>query len=127
MEKIIELTPLAEIGKGHARITENRVEVEINGIIGGMKVWLVGGEEAEKVGNIVNGKLSREIDTTRHTGILITQSGRQIMVGKYVDGEITPPPETEKKADEFIELSGIRLKKSHSAVMLIFVRSSDTY
>ena len=48
-----------------------------------MKVWLIGGEEAEKVGNIVNGKLEKKVDTTRHTGILIPQGGRKLFIGQY--------------------------------------------
>ncbi len=108
MVKIIELVSLCGIGKGTARITDESVEVEINGIIGSMKVWLVGGEEAEKVGNVVDGKLSRMIDTTRHTGILVTQSGRQIMHGRYSE---KVPKETEIQRDDDFILSGIKLRK----------------
>lgn len=84
MEKTVDLTPLAEIGRGRAYITDTLVEIETSGILGGMKAWLIGGE-AVPLGNLVDGKLRREIDTTQHNGILITQSGRQMLVGKYAD------------------------------------------
>lgn len=84
MEKIIELTPLAEIGKGSARITDNSVEIEVSGINGGMKAWLIGGE-AVAIGNIVDGKLSKIIETGNHCGVLITHSGRQMLIGRYKD------------------------------------------
>ena len=86
MEKIIELVPLAEIGSGSARITDNSVEIEVNGISGGMKAWLIGGEAAP-IGNIVEGKLRRNVETGSHYGVLITQSGRQMLIGRYRDEE----------------------------------------
>lgn len=82
MEKRIELIPLAEIGSGFAILTENSVQIEVNGINGGLKAWLIGGE-AVPIGNIVNGKLSKNISTKGHIGILITQSGRQMLIGKF--------------------------------------------
>ena len=109
MEKIIELESLCEVGKGNAKITDTHIDVEISGIIGGMKVWLIGGEEAEKVGNIVNGRLARDIDTTRHTGVLVTQSGRQLFIGQY--GEKKEIKEVRPPVEEFIEIDGVRLKK----------------
>ena len=100
MEKIIELTPLCEVGKGSANVSDNFVKIEVHGIIGSMKAWLVGREEAEKIGNLVDGKLYRKVDTTRHNGILITQNGRQIFMGAYAEsivptkkGENVPFPE----------------------------------
>jgi len=84
MEKKIELMPLAEIGHGFARVTENSVEIEVDGINGGMKAWLIGGE-AQPIGNIVGGKLSRRISTRGHIGVLITQGGRQMLIGKFSD------------------------------------------
>lgn len=97
MEKQIELMPLAEIGRGCARITDNLVEIEISGISGGMKAWLIGGE-AVPVGNIVNGRLRREIDTRGHNGVLITQSGRQMLIGTYCEEQ--PVQEHEKEAEK---------------------------
>ena len=109
MNKIIELESLCECGRGSAKITDTHIDIEITGIIGGMKVWLIGGEEAEKVGNVVNGHLSRDVDTTRHTGILVTQSGRQIFIGQYArakNDEIT-----NTYGEEYVEIGGVRLKK----------------
>ncbi len=82
MEKQIELISLAEIGHGRAKVTDNIVEIEVSGISGGMKAWLIGGE-AVPIGNIVDGKLRKSVDTTGHTGILITQTGRQMLIGTY--------------------------------------------
>ena len=86
MRKRIELLQLADMGRGSAFIAPDRVEIEVTGINGGMKAWLIGGE-AEPIGNLVDGKLSKNIDTTNHMGVLITQSGRQMLIGKY--GEAT--------------------------------------
>lgn len=95
MEKIIELTPLAEIGKGSAKITDNSIEIETSGISGGLKAWLIGGE-AQTIGNLVDGRLRRILDTKNHSGILITQSGRQMLIGHYKEGvkgqETSPLP-----------------------------------
>lgn len=108
MKKNIELTSLCEAGKGWAEIGDSYIKIDVSGINGGMKVWLIGGEEAEKVGNIVNGKLFREVDTTRHTGVLVTQSGRQLFICHYGENK-----EKEEKlpVEEFVEINGIKLKK----------------
>lgn len=92
MEKQIELIPLAEIGHGRARITDDSIEIEVGGISGGMKAWLIGGE-AVPIGNIVDGKLKRSVNTQGHIGILITQSGRQMLIGKF----------SEEKTDEHMQ------------------------
>lgn len=107
VEKIIELVPLAEIGKGSARITDNSVEIEVNGISGGMKAWLIGGE-AVAIGNIVDGKLSKTVETGSHYGILITQSGRQMLIGRYKD---EAPVEEEIKERVPFDISGFEWKK----------------
>lgn len=95
MEKLIELIPLAEIGSGEARVRDNSVEIHIIGVNGGLKAWLIGGE-AVPIGNIVDGKLSRNISTKGHIGILITQSGRQMFIGKFEKG-------CEHKVEEIVE------------------------
>lgn len=104
MEKVIELTPLAEMGRGSARITDTSVEIQVNGICGGMKAWLIGGE-AQSIGNLVDGKLQKSIDTKKHNGILITQTGRQMFIGKYgEENEDIPqlPPENTQEREESI-------------------------
>lgn len=88
-KKIIELKPLYEIGTGMAQIDNSSVNIEVKGINGALKAWLIGGE-ATAIGNLVDGKLRKDIDTTKNTGILITQSGRQLLIGNYAE---------EKKAD----------------------------
>lgn len=91
MEKHIELIPLAEIGQGRALIRENSVEIQVSGISGALKAWLIGGE-AVPVGNIVDGKLFKNISTKGHMGILITQSGRQMFIGKFEKENISEEP-----------------------------------
>ena len=99
MEHYIELIPLAEIGHGCARITDDTVEIEVGGISGGMKAWLIGGE-AVPIGNIVGGKLRRSVDTRGHIGILITQSGRQMMIGKFSEENTQNSIEKQEKIEE---------------------------
>ncbi len=82
MRKELIFKPLAEIGQGSAVVTDTEVLVRISGISGSLKAWLIG-DEAVAIGNIVDGKLQKSIDTTKHSGILITQSGRQMLVGYY--------------------------------------------
>lgn len=115
MEKIIELTPLAEIGKGSARITDASVEILVSGICGGMKAWLIGGE-AESIGNLVDGKLQKSIDTSKHSAILITQTGRQMFIGKYAEDDentLPSPDKTEEKIQEVapFQIDGFNWKK----------------
>ena len=88
MEKRIELIPLAEIGHGNARITENSVEINLVGVSGALKAWLIGGE-ALPIGNIVDGKLYKSVSTKGRIGVLITQSGRQMFIGKFTKEEFT--------------------------------------
>lgn len=92
MEKRIELIPLAEIGSGNAKITENSIQIEVSGINGGLKAWLIGGE-AVPIGNIVDGRLFKNISTKGHIGVLVTQSGRQMFIGKFEkEGKIESDP-----------------------------------
>ena len=115
MEKIIDLTPLAEIGRGSARVTDTSVEIQINGVCGGMKAWLIGGE-AESIGNLVDGKLEKSIDTKKHNAILITQTGRQMFIGKYAeekdDTEVTPMKNEEENSEKApFQIDGFNFKK----------------
>ncbi len=82
MRKEINLIPLAETGKGSAIVTDSEVMIRTSNISGSLKAWLIGGE-AVPIGNIVDGKLHKIINTQNHNGILITQSGRQMLVGHY--------------------------------------------
>lgn len=82
MTKRIELLPKADIGRAYAIVEEGRVEIRVSGVMGALKAWLVGGE-SQPIGNIVGGRLVREVDTTNHSGILITQSGRQMFYGSW--------------------------------------------
>ena len=111
--KRIQLHQLAEIGSGMAEITDTSVNIEVKGINGAMKAWLIGGE-AVPIGNLVDGKLQKNIDTTKNIGVLITQSGKQMLIGNYADGkqkEKTSDNElTEKTALPF-ESYGFEWKK----------------
>ena len=106
--KIVNLQPLAEIGSGICRVTDKSVEIEIKGINGALKAWLIGGE-AVPIGNIVDSKLKKEIDTTKNSGILITQSGRQMLIGSYSDKKFPPVPKEKEKLP--FESYGIEWKK----------------
>lgn len=108
MEKRIELLQLADIGKGSAKISPDSVEIEISGINGSLKAWLIGGE-AVPIGNIVDGKLRKQINTTRHNGILITQGGRQMLIGKYGESSL----DVKKKNIPF-DIPGFNWKKVES-------------
>lgn len=101
MPKRVELLPKAEIGRAYALVDENRVEIHVAGVMGALKAWLVGGENVP-IGNIVGGRLVREVDTRPHRGILITQSGRQMFYGGWSDEENEPPvgESAEEKREE---------------------------
>ncbi|MCH5187180.1 MAG: hypothetical protein J1F63_02160 [Oscillospiraceae bacterium] len=103
MPKRIELLPKADIGRAYAIVEENGVEIRVSGVMGALKAWLVGGE-SRPIGNIVGGRLMREVDTSGHSGILITQSGRQMFYGSWqseAEQSSTERPETEQTS--FIE------------------------
>ncbi len=82
MPKRIELRPLADLGRGHAIIGDSTVEVRVSGVMGALKVWLIG-ENNLPIGNVTGGKLIKEIDTAGYRAILITQSGRQMFYGEW--------------------------------------------
>lgn len=112
MKKYVELIPLAEIGHGYANVTEDSVEIEVGGINGSMKAWLIGGE-AVPIGNIVNGRLHRKIDTRHRIGILVTQGGRQMLIGKFSGNtEITDEVMNDNNEETApFEFSGFEWKK----------------
>lgn len=88
--QIIKLKALAELGEGSAEITDESVSIFTSGINGALKAWLIGGESLP-IGNLVDGRIHRKIDTTAHSGILITQCGRQMLIGRYENAaEATP-------------------------------------
>ena len=112
MKKYVELIPLAEIGHGYANVTDDSIEIEVGGINGSMKAWLIGGE-AVPIGNIVNGKLHRKIDTRHRIGILVTQGGRQMLIGKFSPNAESTEDVVENKKEETVpfEFSGFEWKK----------------
>ena len=89
--QIIKLKALAELGEGSAEITDESVSIFTSGINGALKAWLIGGESTP-IGNLVDGRIHREIDTTAHSGILITQCGRQMLIGRYKNASDSIPP-----------------------------------
>ncbi len=93
MTKRVELKPLAELGRGYALIDKDRIEVRVNGVMGALKVWLIG-ESNVPLGNIAGGKLVRETDTSKYGALLITQSGRQMFYGRWAE-EREPAAEEE--------------------------------
>lgn len=94
MPKRIELRALAEVGRGYAVIDDGKIEIRVSGIMGALKVWLLGSGNVP-LGNITGGKLIRVVDTSKYHGILITQSGRQMFYGEWKKPEEAPSPAPE--------------------------------
>ncbi len=78
----IELKSLNSFGIAKAYVDEKSVSVKVFGVSGCLKAWLTG-EKTVELGNLVNGSIQKEIDTTAFDGILLTQSGRQMFYGKF--------------------------------------------
>lgn len=87
MQKRIELTPKADIGKGYALIDETGIEIRISGVMGALKVWLIGNEN-KPVGNVVGGRFVYKTEMSPFCGVLITQSGKQMFYGSWRDFDI---------------------------------------
>lgn len=77
----IELKSLNSFGIAKAYVDEKSVSIRVYGISGCLKAWLTG-ERTVELGNLVNGSIKKEIDTSSFDGILLTQSGRQMFYGK---------------------------------------------
>lgn len=86
----IELKSLNSFGMAKAYVDEKSVTVKVYGVSGCLKAWLTGKTTAE-LGNIVNGSISRSIDTSDFDGILLTQSGRQMFYGKFAPSQNKSP------------------------------------
>lgn len=78
----IELKSLNSFGIAKAYVDEKSISIRVYGVSGCLKAWLTGSKTVE-IGNLVNGMLKKEIDTTAFDGILLTQSGRQMFYGKF--------------------------------------------
>lgn len=91
----IDLTPLNSFGIGKAYVDKNQVSVKVYGVSGCLKAWLTG-EKTVELGNLVNGTLTKEIDTSPFDGILLTQSGRQMFYGKFKTSPSKPSPPKEE-------------------------------
>lgn len=78
----IELKSLNSFGIAKAYVDEKSVSIRVYGVSGCLKAWLTGKKTVE-LGNLVNGSIKKEIDTTSFDGILLTQSGRQMFYGKF--------------------------------------------
>ena len=85
-KKTVDFQKLAEFGSGYAIVDDKSVAIVTEGINGSLKAWLTGGD-AMQIGNLVGGKLKRNVDTKSHNGILITQSGRQMLYARYREDE----------------------------------------
>lgn len=78
----IELKSLNSFGIAKAYVDEKSVSIRVYGISGCLKAWLTGKKTVE-LGNLVNGSIKKEMDTSSFDGILLTQSGRQMFYGKF--------------------------------------------
>lgn len=86
----IELKSLNSFGIAKAYVDEKSVSVKVFGVSGCLKAWLTG-EKTIELGNLVNGSIQKEIDTSPFDGILLTQSGRQMFYGKIPSSENRAP------------------------------------
>lgn len=91
----IELKSLNSFGMAKAYVDEKSVRVKVYGVSGCLKAWLTGKNTVE-LGNIVNGSLTKSINTKDYDGILLTQSGRQMFYGKF-----SPRTKNEDKSFSF--------------------------
>ena len=91
----IELKALNSFGICKAYVEPNSVTIKVYGVSGCLKAWLTGKETVE-LGNLVNGTITREIDTQNYDGILLTQSGRQMFYGKFKSSK--PQPVKDEKS-----------------------------
>ena len=85
-KKEIELKALNSFGIAKAYVDESSVSIKVYGVAGCLKAWLTGKNTLE-LGNLVNGTLTKEVDTSSYDGILLTQSGRQMFFGKFPTNE----------------------------------------
>lgn len=94
----IELKALNSFGISKAYVDENSVTIKVYGVSGCLKAWLTG-EKTLEIGNLVNGTITKEVDTSPYEGILLTQSGRQMFYGKFRTDEpkrFSEPPKDEQ-------------------------------
>lgn len=97
----IELKSLNSFGIAKAYVDEKSVSIRVYGVSGCLKAWLTGAKTVE-LGNLVNGSIQKEIDTTAFDGILLTQSGRQMFYGKLPTASASSAsPKEEEKAPIF--------------------------
>lgn len=96
----IELKALNSFGICKAFVEPHSVTIKVYGVSGCLKAWLTG-EETVELGNLVNGTITREIDTSKYDGILLTQSGRQMFYGKFKVSTHPRPVKDEKSVLPF--------------------------
>lgn len=94
----IELKSLNSFGIAKAYVDKNSVSIRVYGVSGCLKAWLTG-ERTVELGNLVNGAMQKQIDTTPFDGILLTQSGRQMFYGKFapIDSDNSKTSQSPKK------------------------------
>ena len=95
-----ELKSLNSFGIAKAYVDEKSVSIRAYGVSGCLKAWLTGKTTVE-LGNLVNGCIQKEIDTTPYEGILLTQSGRQMFYGRFNTNKEEPTVQKEDKAPIF--------------------------
>lgn len=94
----IELKALNSFGISKAYVDEKSVSIKVYGVSGCLKAWLTG-EKTIELGNLVNGSLTKEINTAPFEGILLTQSGRQMFYGKFRQEEKCKGSSTTEKSN----------------------------
>ncbi len=84
------------IGTCRALVEDDRVLIRSYGVAGCLKAWLTGKGEAKELGNLVNGSIDKDVDTSPYSGILVTQSGRQMFYGTFREEEELPSEKEEE-------------------------------
>jgi hypothetical protein len=109
IRKELELKSMYSLGVCKAIITDNSVFIKVYGVAGCLKAWLTGSCESLELGNLVNGSMEKEVDTKNYSGILITQSGRQMFYGCFKDdekeNEVSPPPVSVESRDKIFSFN----------------------
>lgn len=87
------------LGACRASVTDTGVSIKAYGIAGCLKAWLTGKAESLELGNLVNGSIEKNVDTSGYNGILITQSGRQMFYGRFISEEEESSAEKEVRGE----------------------------
>ena len=116
----INLKPMNSVGTCRARVYDDGVAIKVYGVAGCLKAWLTGKGGTHEIGNLVNGAIRKDMDTSLYSGILITQSGRQMFYGKFREEEEIIAPTAEEETVPVTEEITIPQRQADSEMPEIF-------